>query len=96
MRYEGEGFCEVITEQEAFDENGDSLGIQPVNPHIITLARHGLRCSDLTSAEIADRPLTPGIECFKLSANGPEPFESADADPEVGIIWWEEFVNEQA
>ena len=92
--YHGEVFCPVITEQEAFDDDGNSLGIQPVNPHQIVAARHGLRCSDRTSVAISDRPLAPGIESFYCTSNTSQPFENADADPEVGVIWFEELVEE--
>ena len=88
----GEIFCQVISEQEQFDENGDSLGVLPVNPHIVTATRHGLRCSDRTDAATADRPLVPGIESFYCSANTEAPFLAADADPAIGVIWYEEEV----
>jgi len=86
----GELFCQVIIEQETFDDDGNSLGIQPVNPHVITATRHGLRVSDRTSAKAADRSLSPNIESFYCSANTAGPFESADADPEIGVIWYEQ------
>jgi len=92
--FEGEIFCEVISEQEQFDEDGGSLGIQPVSPHIVTATRHGLRCSDRTDAAAADRPLVPEIESFYCTANDAGPFESADADPAIGVLWYEEIIDE--
>jgi len=92
--YHGELFCAVIVEQETFDDEGLSLGMQPVNPHVVVAARHGLRVSDRTSAKASDRPLAPEIESFYCSANTAGPFEAADADPDVGVIWYEEVVDE--
>lgn len=70
----------------AVDTSGD--------PHVAEYP--GLRVSDRTAVPVADRPLGPNIESFYCTADTNAPFLAVDADPIVGVFWWDEVPNEQA